>query len=166
MKKIFVMFAIASILASCGGKKQQEETVAPEPPKQEVYQPKHQTETIDLKTAKKYDYRNAPTASPATSVVVKYDPKTPYAQPIEVTYTYENGDTFTYVIPAEFGLWKNQSGKFRVISDDACTVWLQGQTKKGKFHEFVLPGDPKYNGVKIKPNSYRNLPSGEIKYRK
>lgn len=168
MKKIFGMLAfvaIASLLASCGEEKKPEPAPAPEPVKEEVYQPIHQSAAIDLKTAKKYDYRNAPTAAPAASVVVNYDPKKPYTQPIEVKYTYANGDTYTYTIPAEFGLWKNQSGKFRVVSDKECTVWLQGQEKNGKFHEFVFYGDPKYNGTKIKPNSYRNLPAGEIRYR-
>lgn len=159
------MIAFVSMLASCSQKSEPVETVVLEPPKQEVYQPKHQSATIDLNTAKKYDYRNAPLDVPATSVVVNYDPKVPYAKPIEVVYSYANGDTFTFMIPADFGLWKNSAGRFRVISDAEGTVWLQGQTKSGKFHEFVFYGNPEYNGTKIKPNSYRNLPAGEIKYR-
>ncbi|MCM1323329.1 MAG: hypothetical protein NC218_04140 [Acetobacter sp.] len=169
MKKFFGMLAfaaIASLLASCGEEKKVEPTPAPEPVKEEVYQPQHQSTVVDLKAAKKYQYFNAPTTTPATSVVVNYNEKTPYAAPIEVKFSYENGDTYTYTIPAEFGLWKNQAGKFRVVSDNECTVWIQGQEKRGKFHEFVFYGDPKHNGTKIKPNSYRNLPAGEIRYRK
>ena len=170
MKKFFVALAVAamaSCLFSCGEKeKEVEKAPAPEPVKEEVYQPQHQSQTIDLKTVKKYNYFAAPTAAPATSVVVNYDQKKPYAQPIEVKYTYANGDTYTYIVPAEFGLWKNTAGKFRVISDEEGTVWLQGQIKKGKFCEFVFYGDPKHNGTKIKPNSYKNLPAGEVKYRK
>ncbi len=169
MKKFFGMLAIvaiASMCASCNEEKKVAEAPAPAPVKKEVYQPQHNAQAVDLKTAKKYHYFNAPTASPATAVVVNYNEKTPYAAPIEVKFNYANGDTFTYTIPAEFGLWKNQAGKFRVISDNKCTVWIQGQEKNGKFHEFVFYGDPKHNGTKIKPNSYRNLPAGEIKYRK
>lgn len=169
MKKFFGMLAfaaIASMFASCGEEKKAEPAPVPEPVKEEVYQPQHNAQTVDLKAAKKYNYFNAPTASPAASVVVNYNEKTPYAAPIEVKFTYANGDSFTYTVPASFGLWKNQAGKFRVISDNECTVWIQGQEKSGKFHEFVFYGDPKHNGTKIKPNSYKNLPAGEIKYRK
>ena len=167
MKKFFgmlVFIIMISLLASCGKEKKVELTPAPEPVKEEVYQPTHQSATIDFKTAKKYNYFNAPTNSPATAVVVNYNEKTPYAAPIEVKFNYANGDTFTYTISAEFGLWKNQAGKFRVISDNDGTVWLQGQTKKGRFCEFVFYGNPKNNNSKIKPNSYKNLPAGEIKY--
>lgn len=166
MKKFFGMLAfvaIASMFASCGDKEKKVETTpVPEPVKEEVYQPQHQTKDIDLKTVKKYNYFAAPVAAPAASVVVNYDQKKPYAQPVEVKYTYANGDTYTYTIPADFGLWKNTAGKFRVITDNEGTVWMQGQTKKGKFCEFVFYGDPKHNGSKIKPNSYKN----EIRYRK
>lgn len=164
--KQFIMFCMcAAVLASCSEKK--EPVVEPqEPQKEVVYQPVHRTMTVDLKTASKYGYYNAPNDVPATAVVVTYDQKLPYAQPVVVKFSYANGDSFTYTIPAEFGLWKNEAGRFRVISDDACTVWVQGQTKNGKFHEFVFYGDPRYNGGKIKPNSYRNLPAGEIRYRK
>lgn len=168
MKKIAVilpMFIVAGLFASCNNDKT-EETPVPETPVQEVYQPVHKSSAVDLSTAQKYDYRNAPMDAPATGVTVSYDQKKPYTQPITVKYTYANGDSYTYTIPAEFGLWKNQAGKFRVVIDQDHTVWLQGQTKKGKFHEFVFYGDPKYNGTKVKPNSYRNPPAGEIKYRK
>ncbi len=169
MKKFFGMLAfvaIASMCASCNEEKKTEVAPAPAPVKEEVYQPQHNAQAVDLKAAKKYNYFNAPTGSPAASVVVNYNEKTPYAAPIEVKFSYANGDSFTYTVPATFGLWKNQAGKFRVISDNECTVWLQGSEKNGKFHEFVFYGDPKHNGTKIKPNSYRNLPAGEIKYRK
>lgn len=165
MKKLFYvlsMLTMVGLLASCGKK---EEKPVVEPPQQEVYKPVHKSSAIDLKTAKRYDYRNAPMNAPATEVIVKYDEKTPY-RPIVIGYVYANGDTYTYAISEEFGLWQNEAGKFRVLSDDNCTVWLQGQTKDGKLHEFVFYGDPKYNGTKITPNSYRNLPAGEIKYRK
>lgn len=147
-------------------KKVESPVVVEEPAPVEVYQPKHQSSTIDLSSVKKYEYVSSPTQSPATSVTVDYDPKTPYAKPIEVKYTYANGDTYTYIIPKEFGLWKNEAGRFRVVADNECTVWLQGQTKKGKFHEFIFYGDPQFNGKKIKPNSYLNHPTGLIKYRK
>lgn len=169
MKKIFGTFAICAMacvfVTSCGNKKEEVPAPAPEPVVEEVYQPQHTSVTVDLKTIKTYNYTAAPEGAPATSVVVNYDQKKPY-QPIEIKFTYANGDTRTYIVPADFGLWKNQSGRFRVVSDDKCTVWLQGQTKKGKFCEFVFYGDPQFNGKKIKPNSYRNLPAGEIKYRK
>lgn len=168
MKKILGTVALCAIcmLATSCGKKKEAPAPAPEPVVEEVYQPQHSSETIDLKTIKTYNYISAPDGPAATSVVVNYDQKKPYTQPVEIKFTYANGDTRTYVIPASFGLWKNQAGRFRVVSDDACTVWLQGQTKKGKFCEFVVYGDPQFNGKKIKPNSYRNLPAGEIKYRK
>lgn len=166
MKKFFVLCAIASMLASCNSEKKEAPVAEPPAPKKEVYQPVHQSSTVDLKTAKKYTYLNAPLQTAATSVTVDYDQKTPYAKPITVKYSYANGDTYTYTIPADFGLWKNQAKRFRVVSDDKCTIWLQGQTKNGKFHEFVFYGDPQYNGKKIKPNSYKNLPAGEIRYRK
>ncbi len=164
MKKFFGMIAcivaIAS-LTSCGNKKVEEKAPVQEPVKEEVYQPKHESQTIDLKGAKKISYYNAPTASPATSVAVNYDQKKPYAAPVEIVYTYANGDTYTYTIPAEFGLWKNSASKFRVITDADGTVWLQGQEKNGKRHEFVFFGDPKHNDAKITPNSYKNT----IRYR-
>lgn len=169
MKKFFGMLAfvaIASMFASCGNEKKAEPAPVPEPVKKEAYQPQHKAQAVDLKAAKKYQYFNAPTASPATAVLVKYSEKKPYAAPIEVKFSYANGDTYTYTVPASFALWKNQAGKVRVVSDKDCTVWLQGQEKNGKFHEFVFYGDPKYNGTKIKPNSYKNHLSGEIKYRK
>lgn len=159
------MIIMVGMLASCG-KKKVEETVVTEAPKQEVYKPVSKSSTVDLKTAKKYDYRNAPMNSRAASVSVDYDQKTPYAKPITIKFSYANGDSYVYTIPAEFGLWKNEAGRFRVVADNNCTVWIQGQTKSGKFHEFIFYGDPKYNGKKIKPNSYRNLPAGEIVYRK
>lgn len=169
MKKIFGTLALCAtvcMLATSCDKKKEAPAPAPEPVVEEVYQPQHTSVTVDLKTIKKYNYTAAPEGQAATSVVVNYDQKKPYAQPVEIKFSYANGDTRTYVIPADFGLWKNQAGRFRVVSDNSCTVWLQGQTKKGKFCEFVFYGDPQYNGTKIKPNSYRNLPAGEIKYRK
>ena len=156
------MLTMVGLLASCGKK---EEKPVVETPQQEVYKPVHKASTIDLKTAKRYDYRNAPMSAPATGVSVNYD-QTHLYRPITIRYAYANGDSFTYTIPAEFGLWQNEAGKLRVLSDNNCTVWIQGQTKGGKLHEFVFYGDPKYNGTKVTPNSYRNLPAGEIKYRK
>lgn len=171
MKKFFGMLAfvmIASLFASCSEEKKVPTPSAPAEtaPVEEVYQPKHDAQTVDLKIAKKYQYFTAPTSEPATSVVINYNQKRPYVDPVEVKFNYANGDTYTYTIPATFGLRKNQAGKFRVISDNECTVWIQGQEKNGRFHEFVFYGDPKYNGTKIKPNSYRNHPAGEIRYRK
>lgn len=165
--KFLAVFAVAGMFASCNKDNKEPETApVPDTPKEEVYQPVHNSSTVDLKTAKKYAYYNAPTSSPAASVQVLYDQKAPYTQPIVVKYTYANGDTYTYTVPADFGLWRNEAGRFRVIYDDKGTVWMQGQTKAGKFHELIFYGDPQFNGKKIKPNSYRNLPAGEIKYRK
>ncbi len=165
--KCFAVFAVAGMLASCNKENKAPET-APEPvaPKAEAYQPVHQSSTVDLKSARKYAYFNAPTPTAAASVDVLYDRKAPYVQPVVVKYTYANGDTYTYTVPAEFGLWRNEAGRLRVVIDDKATVWLQGQTKGGKFHELIFYGDPQFNGKKIKPNTYRNLPAGEIKYRK
>ncbi len=164
MKKIIFMLAVVSMLVSCNDGKKVEETVVSEP-KNEVYLPQHELREVDLTKAKKYMYFAAPKDSPATSVEVNYNPKVPYAEPIEIVYHYSNGDMFTYRLPADFGLWANEAGRLRVVADNDCTVWLQGQTKRGKFHEFVFFGDPKNNGKKIKPNSYRNLPAGEVVYR-
>jgi len=167
MKKILgilTMLVMVGMFASCGKKKA--EPVVLETQKQEVYQPVHKSSVVDLKTAKKYEYRYAPMNAPAVGVSVDYDKKTPYAKPIVIKYAYANGDTYTYTVPADFGLWRNEAGKLRVVYDNDCTVWIQGQTKSGKFHEFVFYGNPKYNGTKVKPNSYKNPPVGEIKYRK
>jgi hypothetical protein len=95
-------------------------------------------------------------------VAVNYSKKAPYVKPIEVKYSYKNGDTYTYVIPSTFALWQNEAGKLRVVVDRENTVWLQGQTKSGKFHELIFYGNPKFNGTKIKPNSYVD----EIRYSK
>lgn len=163
----FLMFCVMTlcILVSCQEKeKEAPKPVAPPPVKKDVYQPKHQATTIDLKEVKTYNYYNAPTDNVASAVVVNYNPKTPYAEPIVVKYSYSNGDTYSYTIPQEFGLWPNEAGKLRVVSDNDCTVWLQGQTKSGKFKEFIFYGNPKFNNKKIKPNSYLNHPNGLIKY--
>ena len=163
--KIFAMFAMLFVLASCAKKEKPQASVAEAPAPVEVYQPKHQTTDVNLAAIQKYEYRNAPSAEAAIAVEVKYS-KVAYAEPITVKYSYKNGDTYTYVIPKNFTIWPNENGRLRVVKDADCTVWIQGQTKSGKFHEFVFYGDPKHNGGKIKPNSYRNLPEGEIKYRK
>ncbi len=111
-----------------------------------------------MRSIKTYNYYNSPFSTSATSVEVEYNAKVLY-QPIKIRYKYSNGDTYTHVIPDQFGLWQNENGRLRVVSDGS-TVWLQGQTREGKFCEFVFYGDPKNNGKKIKPNSYRN----QIKY--
>ncbi len=167
MKKfiILAMCTMFCMLAASCGKKKQETDPAPKP-KTEVYQPRHVRVEVDLKNIKTYNYFSAPMSTPAKSYTVAYNTKVPYAQPIEIKYTYANGDTYTYFIPDDFGLWENEAGRLRVVTDTDGTVWLQGQTKAGKFCEFVFYGHPQYNGIKITPNSYRNLPSGEIKYRK
>ena len=172
MKKslIFLSAVICVVLVTFFTCCKEEKSVEPpvvvdEPAPVEVYQPKHQSFNVDLSTAKTYEYVNAPTKTSATSVTVDYDPKVPYAKPITIKYTYSNGDTYTFIIPKEFGLWENEAGRFRVVTDNECTVWVQGQTKKGKFHEFIFYGDPKFNGKKIKPNSYLNHPTGMIKYK-
>ena len=165
MKKnlILAMCATICMLAAtaCGNKEEKAPVSAPAPVEKPAYQPKHTTTTVDLtKGLKKYNYVAAPTGAPAVSVSVDYGK--PYTKPTTVKFVYANGDTRTLVVPADFGLWNNSKGTPRVVTDKACTVWLQGQTKKGKFCEFVFFGDPQYNGKKVKPNSYR----GEIKYRK
>lgn len=165
--KFLTVFAVSGMFVACNNKAKEPEPVpVPETPKEEVYQPVHQTTTVDLKKAKKYAYFNTPTAEAATFVEVLYGQKEQYVQPIVVKYAYANGDTYTYTIPEEFGIWRNEADRLRVIYDDKCTVWIQGQTKAGKFHEFIFYGNPQFNGKKIKPNSYRNLPAGEIVYRK
>lgn len=164
--KSLAVFAVAGMFASCDKENKESETApVPEPPKVEAYQPVHSSTTVDMKKIKKYAYFNAPMSTAAVSVQVLYDQNAPYVQPITVKYSYANGDTHTYTVPAEFGLWRNEAGRLRVVSDDKGTVWMQGQTKNGSFHELIFYGDPQFNGKKIKPNSYRNLPAGEIKYR-
>lgn len=161
--KIAVLFFMAALIVSCGKKEEQKaETQVPAEP--EVYQPKSQKIVVSLETAETYAYFDTPKAEAAEAVDVFYG-ETEYSQPTTIRYSYANGDELVYEIPQEFGLWKNQNRRFRVVSDADQTVWVQGQTKQGKFHEFVFYGDPKNNGKKIKPNSYRNLPNGEIVYR-
>jgi hypothetical protein len=161
MKQFMKMFAIIAMFAlmvsACKQKK--EEAPMPEAPKAEVYQPQHKTAVVDLKTAKKYHYVAAPMNTAAKTVTVNFDGKNPY-QTILVTFVYVNGDTFIYTVPDEFGIWKNEIGKWRILNDGS-TVWMQGQTKQGKFHEFIFYSDPKNNAKKIKPNSY----TGVIAYR-
>lgn len=164
MKKILLSLAVIGLLASCGNN-DAEKDVAKQTTPQEVEKPtpppvKHDVNTVDFKSMKKYNYVNAPKTVAAKSVVVNYDAKNPYAKPLEVVFTYSNGDTFKYVLQ-DFALWNNQAGKPRLVADASNTVWLQGQTKNGKFCEFVFFGDPKHNGSKISPNSYKN----QIKYR-
>ncbi len=163
MKKIILLCAIAGLFTACANK-QEEAPAAPaeNTPVEEVYLPQHQTKALEAKELRKYNYYNAPTAAAASKVVVTYDEKNSSAKPIEVAFSYPNGDSFVYTLPAGFSLWKNSAGKVRIVSDGEQTVWLQGQTKKGKFCEFVFFGDPKHNGAKIKPNSY----TGKITYRK
>jgi len=171
MKTIFKIIAMCVLIVSvcsCQNKKQEPEVVVPPPPApvEEVeYQPQHLSSVVDLAAAKKYEYFNAPRNEAAVFVELLYNDKIAYAHPISIRFHYAKGDTYTYTIPSEFGLRTNENGKFRILSDNEHTVWIQGQTKRGKFHEFVFYGDPKYNGSKIKPNSYRNHPSGEIKYK-
>jgi len=169
MKKIFnlgiIMLMAIVAFVSCKSKDKAPET-APETPKVEAYKPINKLTVVDLTRIQTYNYFDAPMKAAATGVSVNYDEKVPYARPITVKYRYSNGDTYTYTVPADFGLWNNEAGRLRVVVDAENTVWLQGQTKKGKFCEFVFYGNPKYNGTKVKPNSYRNHPAGEIKYRK
>ena len=165
MKKIIIVLVMACIFVSCK-KKQEEVEVVPveQPQKEEVYQPSHKKTVVNFGETIMYNYYKAPSASVASSVKVNFDANKPYTQPIEVVYSYPKGDTYTYVLE-NFGVWQNESGKYRIITDEKNTVWIQGQTKTGNFKEFVFFGDPKYNGSKIAPNSYRNLPKGEIRYR-
>jgi hypothetical protein len=165
-KSIFILALCALVMclmASCKNEAPKEESAPVEKPAvEEVYQPKHQSQTIDFKGLATYTYFKAPMATTAKTVTVNYNPKVVYEQPIVIKYTYENGDTYTYVIPKTFGLWKNENGKFRVVVDKQNTVWLQGQTSAGKFHELIFYGAPKNNEKKIKPNSYL----GNINYSK
>lgn len=165
------MLAVVGMLASCGSKDAEKPVVAEQAKPVEKPTPppaKHEADTVDFKKAKKYNYFNAPKAEPAKSVTVSYDAEKPYIKPVEVCFTYENGDTFKYVFK-DFGLWtdkvagkgKEKVLKARLITDADNTVWLQGQTKKGKVCEFVVYGDPKHNGQKITPSTKKN----EIKYR-
>lgn len=153
--KIFAIVAIATMCVCCGKKTKQEPVV--QQPEKVAYKPIHHAITVGIETAETYAYFRAANEVPAKSVQVNYGE--PYS-PIVIKYTYSNGDTYTYTLK-DFGLWENEAGKLRVMTDKEHTVWLQGQTKNGKFHEFVFFGNPKFNGRKITPNSYR----GEIKYR-
>lgn len=168
MKKnvILMLFAIvlSVVVSSCKEEKKELATSVSETVEVKTYQPKHQSKVVDLSSKETYVYVNAPTKHKARSVTVDYDPKIPYAKPIVIKYSYGNGDTYTYTVPKDFGLWKNQNGKFRVITDDECTVWVQGQIRNGKFKELIFYGNPENNGKKIKPNSYYNLPVGLIRY--
>ncbi|MBR5598746.1 MAG: hypothetical protein IKW39_01760 [Alphaproteobacteria bacterium] len=159
-----ICVVLVGFFTCCKEEKKVEETpVVIEEPTPEPYKAKHTTTTVDLAGAKTYQYFDAQKGG-AVSVSVDY-PTTPYSKPIVIKYAYANGDTHTYIIPETFGLWKNEAGKLRVVTDENYTVWVQGQTKKGKFHEFIFYADPKFNGTKINPNSYLNPPSGLIKYR-
>lgn len=158
MKMAVCIMIVALAAVSC---KKKEEAPVQEPVK-EVYTPKHTLEQVDLSNLKTYNYISAPAGAAAVSVAVEYS-ETELYTPIKIKYKYANGDTRTYVLDG-FGLWANEAGRLRVVADQT-TVWLQGQTKAGKFCEVVFYGDPKNNGKKIKPNSYRNLPAGEIVYR-
>lgn len=168
MKKIIILFAFFAIalnvITSCQKKQCNEEQTVCEDPIVVPYQPSHIREIIDLKELNNYTYFNAPLGEPAISVNVKYDTKHPYTAPIIITYTFKLGNTYTYVIPKEFGLRTNEMGRFKIIQDEHFTVWMQGQTTNGKFYEIVLYGNEKFNGVKIKPNSHYNHPHGVIKY--
>ena len=165
MKKFIILFmfiAVALGITSC--KTNQPAPEATPEPVVEVYTPVHTNTTVDIYSAKKYAYFAAPVNMVAQSVSVNYDRQIPYAKPIIIVYTYQNGDTYTYTIPKDFGLWNNEYGRLRVIVDKENTVWLQGQTRKGDFHEFIFYGNPKFNGKKIKPNSHIDHPNGIIKY--
>jgi hypothetical protein len=171
MKKILFSIAVIGMLASCSNNDAEKQVA--EPTTKEVAKPtpppaKNETDSVDFKKAKKYNYVNAPKAVAAKSVTVLYDAEKPYAKPVEVCFTYENGDTYKYVLK-DFGLWtdkvagkgKEKILKARLITDADNTVWIQGQTKKGKVCEFVFYGNPKHNGQKITPSTKNN----EIKYR-
>lgn len=156
-----VITFVAGAFVSCDNEQQTKES-SDEPIVDEVsYVPVQRDSTIDLTAMKHYNYFDAPINAVASSVEVFYD-KTPYSAPTKVVYTYDSGDTFTYLIPSEFGLWVNESGFFRVVTDSLMTVWMQGQTKDGKLIEFVFFGTPDLNGSKIKPNSY--FKNGKILY--
>lgn len=169
MKKsiiLFTFFAIAlSVLVSCQKKQPTNvvSTVESEPEVAEIYQPVHRTENVRLEEMKRYTYYASPTSEPAVSVVIQYNEQ-PYVAPTIVTYSYKNGDTYTYILPKEFALRENEIGRLRIVQDQYHTVWMQGQTKKGKFHEVIFYGNPEFNNKKIKPNSYINHPKGVIKY--
>ena len=160
MKKIvklaLCMMLIALAAVSCKRKDEVSQEVT-----KASYTPQHVLKQVDLSNLTTYNYIDAPAGAAAVSVEVKYSPE--LYSPIEIKYKYANGDTRTYVLNG-FGLWENEVGRLRVVTDKT-TVWLQGQTKAGKFCEFVFYGNPKDNGKKISPNSYRNLPDGEIVYR-
>ena len=164
MRNFIIYLAFIAIALSVTACKQKQEPAPVQEPPVEVYQPVHTSQTVDLAATDKYIYFRAPLNDVAQSVKVSYDAKTPYAAPIAIVYTYQNGDTYTYTIPKDFGLWNNEYGRLRVVIDKENTVWLQGQTRKGQFHEFIFYGNPKFNGKKIKPNSYINHPEGIIKY--
>ena len=167
MKKsiiLFAFFAIAlSVMVSCQKKQPTNVTEPVEPEVAEVYQPVHQTEHIKLADLNCYTYYASPTTVAALDVIIKYDEQ-PYAASTSVTYFYENGDTYTYVLPKEFAIRKNELGRLRIVQDQYHTVWIQGQNAKGMLYEVVFIGDPVHDGYKIRPNSYKNHPYGVIEY--
>lgn len=167
MRKVIILFTLIAIalgVSSCQKKQADCEPVPEAVPVVQEYQPVHIERTIDLNGLKTYHYFNAPLPQTPKYVDVKYNHSEPYASPILVEYHYKNGDSFTYIIPSDFGLWENEYGRLRVIIDEQATVWMQGQTKQGKFHEFVFYGDRSFNDTKIKPNSYYKHPDGLIRY--
>ena len=169
MKKFIILLmlfaASFSMMTSCQKKQTSVETQpVMEEPVVNTPQVVHIYDTIKLKDLNHYTYFNAPNDEAVTDVCVKYDTKHPYAAPIIVKYTYQNGDTYTYIIPEEFGLRKNEYGRFRIIQDGFHTVWMQGQNNKGYLYEIVFYGDPQFNLSKIKPNSYFKHPYGSIRY--
>jgi hypothetical protein len=156
MKKsiIVMMLAIACIcLVSCKQQKEEKVTVEKAVVVEEVFQPRHNMQHVEY-SSETYNYYNAPYSIAASGVEIAND------ESVGVIFSYDNGDSFTFYLE-DFAIWKNSEGTPRVIVDDECTVWLQGQTRNGRFYEFVFYGDPQYNGQKITPNSYL----GEIKYR-
>ena len=167
MRKVIILFTLIAIALGVSSCQKKQAVCEPTPevtPVVQEYQPVHHQNNVDLNEVEKYHYFYAPSTEIPKYVNVKYNQTEPYADPILVEYHYQNGDTFTYVISSDFGLWENEYGRLRVVIDEQATVWMQGQTKQGKFHEFIFYGDPSFNGTKIKPNSYYNHPDGMIKY--
>lgn len=175
MKKVLGFLAIFAMFVTASCNKTEEKVAEPVAPSTAVQEqqtvqsvatnPVVQTKALNAMKLKKYNYFAAPMDQAATGVVVDYT--TPYKSDVSVKFMYADGSTYTYTIAKTYGLWANlKTGKYKVVTDDQCTVWLQGSTYSGGYHEFVFYGDPKNNGKKIKPSSFKNLPAGQIVYRK
>ena len=129
---------------SCGKKKEE----APPPPPPRVEAPvKPADKAVAVEVSKKVTYIVADKATIDVSGVKKE------ALGGKIVLTESLGNKVTYNLPAELRVWK-------VVYDDQ-SVWVAGFMKSGAYKEVVIT----MQRMKITPNSFRNPPKGEIKYR-